>query len=802
MGLDDRQVPPFILPLMVSLGGLCLSRRSGLSRGNWKCVRRSLFVLCVVVPIHSFAQAQSPAGNAVKAKRSSQKASTLQDFSRHYDAARTYQVSGDEDRAASEYVAFLAGVLGSTAGAYARLGNSDKATGLFDEALRLAPTNSAVRLDYARMRLRQGDLSGTRAMGEQVLKDDPENVRARALIGQALYSQGDYKSAREPLEAATAAEPTFDIAYLLGMTYIKLNDLSRARLVFDDMVAAFGDTARLHIFFGMAYREGELYDDAILELKKAISKDSTRRQAHYFLALAYLARDGESGFGPALAELQAEVRVNPNDARTHYLLGYIAMKQHNTHEAEVELSRSTSLDPQNPDPLLYLGQLYADADRGAEAEAAMRKAIALTKDEARNDFQISRAHYVLGRILQSKGKPEEGKKELLLSSDLRQRSLANMRSQLAAPGSAKAVTDKKDDFPGANLLQETESQVGAPPAEPVSPEQEKKVQAYLDQLKPAIADAYNNLGVILAGKKEFGPAADYFRKAGEWSPSLETLDRNWGMAAFYAAQYQDAVPPLARQLQKQPGDVRVRAALGLSLFMVQNFSGTLDTLKPIQNEVDGDPGLAYAFAVSLVKTGSYDEGVRRLKSMEETNPNSADLHMMLGSAFADQHEYDTALQEYRKSLAIDPNQAQTHYLAGLALIRNGHPKDAVEELRAALTQNPSDVSAKYHLAFALIQIQQKEEAQSLLRDVIQEDPKRADAYYELGKLQLEQGDTKGAVASLETGTKVGPDADYIHYQLAMAYRRDSREEDAQREIKLYQTLKNRQRGRGNAPQSD
>ena len=52
-------------------------------------------------------------------------------------------------------------------------------------------------------------------------------------------------------------------------------------------------------------------------------------------------------------------------------------------------------------------------------------------------------------------------------------------------------------------------------------------------------------------------------------------------------------------------------------------------------QVDGDPGLAYAFAVSLVKTGSYDEGVRRLKSMEEANPKSADLHMMLGSAFAD-----------------------------------------------------------------------------------------------------------------------------------------------------------------------
>ncbi len=308
--------------------------------------------------------------------------------------------------------------------------------------------------------------------------------------------------------------------------------------------------------------------------------------------------------------------------------------------------------------------------------------------------------------------------------------------------------------------------------------------------------------MIQAGRKEFVTASEDFRKAGEWNPSLETLDRNWGMAAFYAKNYPEAVPPLTRQLQKQPDDLKVRAALALSLFIGQNFKATLETLKPIRAEVDSDPGLDYAYSVSLVKTGEYDEGTRRLRSLAEKDPNSADVHMLLGSALADQQEYESALQEYRKSLAIDPSQAQTHYLAGLALIRNGHPKDAVEELRTALKLNPSDVSAKYHLAFSLIQIQQKTEAESLLREVIRQDPNRADAYYEMGKLQLEQGDTKGAVQSLENGAKVSPDADYIHYQLAMAYRRDSRSEDAEREIKRYQVLKDRQRGHGDVPRTN
>src|SRR5258705_6700039 len=145
---------------MVSLGGMYLARRSVLSRGAGKCVRLLVLVLCVILPIQMLGQRHTPADNAGKAKSSSQKPGSLEDFARHYEAARTFQISGDQDRAASEYVAFLAGALGSAASTNSRLGNSDKAAVLFDEALRLAPANSAVRLDYGRIRFPQGGFAG------------------------------------------------------------------------------------------------------------------------------------------------------------------------------------------------------------------------------------------------------------------------------------------------------------------------------------------------------------------------------------------------------------------------------------------------------------------------------------------------------------------------------------------------------------------------------------------------------------------------------------------------------------------
>ena len=784
---------------------------------------QALALLLLTFPIwESAAAAQSSArpgtprqGAPHSAKPASpQKASPApQDaFQQHYDAARTFQVSGDPDRAATEYGLFLAGALRTSAKASVELGEADRAASLFEQALQIVPNDPETGIDAAQLLFQQEKLTEARAAVEKVVVSAPDNARAQALLGQILFGQKDYKGAREHLEQAVVGAPTFDAAYLLGITYIKLGDFSRSRLVFDDLTTGFGDTAQMHMMFAQAYKEGgwEALDNAIQELQKALAKDSRASRAHFLIALAYMDRDGDSAFPQVAAELQAELKVNPNDARSHYLLGYIAMKQHDAKTAENELLRASHLDPTNPDPLIYLGQIYSDAGRDAEAEATLRKAISLSGNASATDYLIGRAHYVLGRLILKAGKKEEGEKELAASQEIRDRM---NRADVARDG--KNGQQKKTDPELASVSDE--GTAGKPAAPAVAPPQAAEaMRTYLASLKPAIADSYNNLGVIKAGQKDFKTAAAYFRQAGEWNPALETLDRNWGMAAFYGADYQEAVQPLTRQLQKKPDDVRVRAALGLSLFTTQNFAGTIETLKPIQEQVDDDPGLAYAFAVSQVKTGSYDEGVKRLKAMADADAkspdphsgdphsgdtHSADLHMMLGSAFADQHEYDTALQEYRKSLAIDPGQEQTHYLTGLALIRSGHPKDAVEELRAALKLSPADTPAKYHLAFSLIQTRELTEAQTLLTEVIEQDTKYADAYYELGKLQLEQGDTKGSISSLENGIKANPEADYIHYQLAMAYRRDSRNEDAEREIKLYQTLKDQHRGRPDAAQA-
>jgi tetratricopeptide (TPR) repeat protein len=705
-----------------------------------------------------------------------------ENLQQRYDAARTFQISGEQENAAREYKTFLAYALGQIAVADVKASKLDEADRLFAEALSLAPENTEVNLDYAVLRLQQGKPKEAQVFAEHAIKLAPDNARAQYMLGSALFQQQDFKAAKEELEKAVVGDPKFEVGYLLGITYIKLNDLNRATLLFNEMLAGLGETPELHILFGRAYREGDYLDQAIGELHKAIAKDGKVKMAHYLIAMAYLERDGDSGFGEAVPELEAELKGNPNDARTHYMLGYIALKRHDSTLAERELTRAADLDTENPDPLISLGQLFLDAGRLPEAEKTFRQSITVTKDPARNGYQINRAHYALGRILLQTGREQEGRKELQISAELRDKPHPERRGLSGLPD---------DAIEGNN----------ATPAElkaEIRPDQAKKVETLTAELRPAIADSYNNLGVIAAGKRDYVAAMDYFVQAEAWNPDLETLDRNLGMAAFYANQYDNAVGPLGRHVGRHPDDLRARAALGLSFFGIQNYKKVIETLQPIQKEVVEDPGLSYAFAASQVKTGAYDQGIAGLRRLEKSGPKSTDLYILLGEAFADQGQHADALEEYRKALSIDPTLHRAHFLSGVALLRQGNPSEAAQEFRNSLKLDSTDVSSKYHLAYSLIEMQQPQEAVLLLREVIQQDPKHADAYYQLGKLQLQQGDTKEAISNLEAGTRLNPDSDYIHYQLALAYGRSARTEDAQREMKIYQGIKNRRRGRDEA----
>ena len=572
----------------------------------------------------------------------------------HYDDAQKFQASGDLQQASRQYRIFIADALGQLAIEHARIEDYEKAAPLFDEALRLAPSSPALQIEYAQAAFVHEDLSRAKSLAEEVIRAYPSNTKADAkahlILGRVLMEMNKDEDARQQLETAVALDPNFENGYALAVVCLDMEDGKCAAKVFSEMLAAYGDTAVIHREFGQAYGGSDFQQEAIGEFEKAIAKDDRLPGVHYSLAAAYLASSEGAKTKEAEAELRKELEVSPNDALTYAALGHIEEGQRRYAEAEHDLTRSTALDASNPDAYLYLGQMYIDTDRPADAEAALRKSIALTKDVSHNRYQVQKAHYMLGRLLRQSGHSDEARSEMETSSALTKLSLARDRNRLA---------DYLQEQPAAGGMGGGEMIAPRPSAaaDAEAAKAAQQIDAFEKRISPAIADSYNNLGAIAAGDKDFATALIDFHRAGEWNPSLEGLDYNWGRAAFSASQYQEAVAPLERALQTHPEDASVRSMLGISQYMTADYAGTLKTLQSIETQVSAVPQLAFVYAVSMVKAGNFGSGLDRLVALEKADPSIPDVHRELAMAYQKASRPDDAARETKQYEALKSGQA-------------------------------------------------------------------------------------------------------------------------------------------------
>jgi tetratricopeptide (TPR) repeat protein len=631
---------------------------------------------------------------AVGAQASSDGGSGPQ-LQQRYDAAQKYQATNDLEHAAEQYRLFLSDAVGEIAVGWARAGDYEKAANDFDEVLRLNPDSTAMRIAYARSAVESGKLEHARLLAMSVLRIEPVDAKAsaeaHAILGRVLMKSGKNAEAKQEFEEAVALDSTFEHGYELAVADLDTGDGKGAAKIFAEMLASFGDTAEIHMRFGQAYLNSDFQGDAVGEFEKAVKKDDRVPGLHYSLAAAYLATVGSAKLPEAEAELRKEIAISPKDAPAYAALGHLlAGQQHDAEgvaEAEGFLKRAMELNAKNPDGFFYMGQFDADLKKSVEAEALLRKSIALTTDVSRNGYQVQKAHYLLGRLLMETGETDEGKREIAASQVLMQQNLKRDQSRLS-----DYLEEQKSEQAGPQTS-------SAPAAKGGDAEVGGEVEAFEKQLGPAIADSYNNLGAIAGGEGKEREALQSFEKAGEWNPALPGLDYNWGRAAFAAGAVAEAVGPLSRYSAAHPDDEGARAVLGLSLFIVKDYAGVRKTLQPLDGKSGEAPQLQYAYAASLVRTGDTSGGVARLLVLEKANPNAAEVHRMLGEAYVSTKSVGAA-EELGEAIRLNPADAEARVDLARLQLAKGDANGAVGNLEAAVKLQPNDAALQQELAEA------------------------------------------------------------------------------------------------------
>ena len=585
-----------------------------------------------------------------------------QDLRARLQAAAAAQQAGDDNAAAEANRRVLATALHQAADLRASLGLFPASAELCKRSLEFedaSDTRFSLALAYTRL----GQLDGAIEQVGKVLAADASNAAAWNLQGKLWMMKKDFSKAADSLSRFLALQNDPEVAYTFAIALLKTNQVDKAAAVFHQLQSLSGDRAESHIMAARAFDEVNLVTQAEAEYKKAIARDAKGSRGHYFLGLFYLTRNGWTPTPQAREEFLAEVDANPTDFFGNYFMGYLTSLEKNYAESDQYLKAAALAKNDWPEPFLYLGLNAYAAGANARAEEMLRKAIQLTgSDEARNNSQIRRAFFALGRILVTTGRKEEGTKYLVRSRDMENTLMDNNREQAlsaeqAVPGSQPDVSAESPQASSASALDPAAALVPSVWQSASMTDSDRALAQESDQqLRSVIASAYNDLATSQARHKQYEVALGYFRDAERWNPKLPGLLRNLGLAAFFSRDYSECARAMKMVVVEDPSDQRAMSVLALSLFSVKDYAEAVKTFDRVPEATLADPRMTYGWALSLAKTNDKQRAATVLDKLV-VQPIPPEMLVLAGQLYAEIGDQKNAQICYQRARDQDPNVA-------------------------------------------------------------------------------------------------------------------------------------------------
>ena len=660
------------------------------------------------------------------------------------------QQAGDVLKIADANRSLIAAALRAMAELKLTQGDNKQSIDLYRRSLEFENTpDTHIALALAYMRAQRTD----EALAEiaTIVKANPRNADAWNVQGKLFMDKKEYRQAAESLTRSLELQNNVIVAYALATAYLNLHETDKATAIFQRLVAATGDRASLHIMTGRAYQNAGMMVDAVREFNYAAGVDAKTSRAHYFLGLLYMTQNEWVATPQAREQFVAEVKVNPKDFFGNFFLGYIENVDKNYDASDRYLEAAAADKPDWPEAYLYMGlNAYARHDN-KQAEELLRKAIALTGDnKARNNYQIRRAYYVLGRICIASGRKDEGVGYTKIFSEMQDKTMADSRANTPASKTQKTMGSGMEAEPSipTSAIIDPGAQPGDTPPQ-LTPQEKAEIKSMEQRIGVILGNAYNDLGTSEARQKQYAIALTYFQQAEKWNPDIPHLMRNIGFAGFRASEYSESARALKVAVQQEPGDKMIPPMLAMALYSSGQYADAVKAFDQLGEVAYSDPRVASAWASSLAHTNQPAKASAILARLAQ-QPLSPNALLIVGQAYSEMGNQQQALANFQKAIHDNPSLPRAHYSAGMAQLRLKQPANAMAEFEAELKLNPDD----------------------------------ADAQYQIGKTLLEQGRTKDAIPHLQAAAKVNPELPDVHNQLQIAYRKAGRTADADREAKL------------------
>ena len=318
-------------------------------------------------------------------------------------------------------------------------------------------------------------------------------------------------------------------------------------------------------------------------------------------------------------------------------------------------------------------------------------------------------------------------------------------------------------------------------------------------ISPDRPEALSNLGAAYGRLGQFDDAIREYEAALKLDPTATSVRLNLALAYYKSARPNQAIPQLKRVLASEPDARNAYLVLADCYLQTGQDQEVVSLLKPRDQLFQSDLAYAYLLGTALLHTGEAEEGQKYVDRIFGAG-ESAEAHLLMGIALLGRQDYPAAKEELKRAVQINAKLPTANALYGRCLLAMGESEAAERAFRAELDVNVNDFEANLQLGHMRRTAQKFDDASMYFERALTIRPNDLTTRKLLAGLRLQTGRTEEAVALLEAIVKEAPDLVEAHVQLATAYNRLKRREDAERERAIVDRLnaeaQARQSGKG------
>jgi protein O-GlcNAc transferase len=300
------------------------------------------------------------------------------------------------------------------------------------------------------------------------------------------------------------------------------------------------------------------------------------------------------------------------------------------------------------------------------------------------------------------------------------------------------------------------------------------------QRDPHGVSVLTNLGLALTltGKAKEGLA--YFQQAMAGAPPDATLYKDQGVAHVQLSAFDEAIADFQAALALDPSDPQLHYDLGMAYKFKDRVN---DAIAELTRAGQMDPTLQdppYTLGILYMQTGKLDDAVVELKRAVTLRPDNGDAWAILGSTLKQDSRLDEARDALEKAIPLllgQPGPRVT--LAAVLAEQAGADADAATAAQAAGDQQKADQLRTQEKELRAQATELRRQGAELARSAVNR--QKANFAMNAGNQLLLKGQIADAVARYQEAIASDPTYADPHNQLAIAYDRQGRADDASAE---------------------